>query len=246
MLGQKSTLVIPSLQRYTNDSYSEEKHALREELFMSYDPNQPTYGRPQDPSGPPPYGQQPPTGHVPPPYGPEYVPPGQQPPYQPPPYVPSQLQPPYQQPQYDMPPMPNYAQPQPPKKSLRWLWITLGIIGGIIVLGCAGCGIFFYIAGRTVVDTAGPAFTTGEYYQFVKQQNYAQAYALLDSNATVSMAGKSLPAPDEQSFATTAQAVDATAGPVSNFSVQPNASDTSHLTVTVTRGGRTYDVHLTL
>src|SRR5689334_21190863 len=98
---------------------------------MDYDPNQPTSGRPQDPSGPPSYGQQPsgqpqrpPTGHVPPPYGSEYVPP---------------QQPPYQQPQYGIPPFPNYAQPQPPKRSLRWLWITLAIVGGILVLACAGC-----------------------------------------------------------------------------------------------------------
>jgi hypothetical protein len=221
---------------------------------MNYDPNQPTSGRPQDPSGPPPYGQQPsgqpqwpPTGHVPPPYGSEYVPPQQQPPYQQPQpeYVPPQ-QPPYQQPQYGIPPFPNYAQPQQPKRSLRWLWITLAIVGGILVLACAGCGIFLYVAGKAAINAAGPALTTQAYYQFVKQKNYARAYTLLDSNATVSIAGKSLPAPNQQSFTAAAQAIDASAGPVSNFSVHTNGSDTSHLTVTVTRRSQTYDVHLTL
>jgi hypothetical protein len=129
---------------------------------------------------------------------------------------------------------------------LRWLWITLAIVGGIIVLACAGCGIFAYIAGKTAVNVAGPAITAGEYYQFVKQQNYAKAYTLLDKNTTITIAGRSVPGPDQQSFVTAAQAVDASIGPVSNFSVRPNSSDTSHLTVTVTRGSQTYDVHLTL
>jgi hypothetical protein len=129
---------------------------------------------------------------------------------------------------------------------LRWLWITLAIVGGIIVLACAGCGIFAYIAGKTAVNVAGPAITAGEYYQFVKQQNYAKAYTLLDKNTTITIAGRSVPGPDQQSFVTAAQAVDASIGPVSNFSVRPNSSDTSHLTVTLTRGSQTYDVHLTL
>jgi hypothetical protein len=208
---------------------------------MNYDPNQPTYG-PQDLSQPPSYGQ-PPYEH----YG-QYGPPQQAPQYEQPPHgQPPYGQYPYGQPPYGAPPIPNYAQaPQQPKKSLRWLWITLGIVGGILVLACAGCGIFTYFAGKAAVNLAGPAFTVGEYYQFVKQQDYAQAYALLDRNATISIAGRSLPAPDEQSFATAAQTVDTSLAPVSNFSVQPNGSDTSHLTVRVTRGSQTYDVHLTL
>src|SRR5437016_4241896 len=136
---------------------------------MSYDPDQPTYGRPQDPSGPPSYGQQPPMGHVPPPYGPEYVPPQQQPPYQQPPYVPPQQQPPYQQPQYGMPPMQNYTPPQPPKKSLRWLWITLGIIGGIIILSCAGCAIASVFGISFIAKTVGqPTIVASSYYQAIK------------------------------------------------------------------------------
>src|SRR6266567_4736081 len=104
--------------------------------FMSYDPNQPYgQGQPQRPDQP--FGQ-PPTQYTPPPgYG--QPPPGYgqgQGPYgQPPPG--------YGQEQYrGAPPMPGpgYAPQQAPRKSSRrWLWITLAIIGGIIVLGCAGC-----------------------------------------------------------------------------------------------------------
>src|SRR6266704_4294378 len=96
-------------------------------------------GQPQ----PPPYGGQPDWRQQPPP--PEYGPPpygqpqwGQQTP--PPPYAPTQ----YGPPPYGAPPVPGYAQPQPqPRQSRRALWIVLGIFGGLIVLSCALCGIFF-------------------------------------------------------------------------------------------------------
>ncbi len=141
--------------------------------------------------------------------------------------------------------MPNYAPPQQ-KKSLRWLWITLGIVGGLLVLGCVGCGIFFYIVGRTAVTAVGPAFTVGEYYQYVKMQDYSHAYSLVSSNATLSVQNQPIPA-DQTSYTTAAQAVDTTVGAVTNFSVHTNGSDTSHLTITVTRGSNPpYDVHLTL
>src|SRR6266516_2824315 len=97
--------------------------------FMGYDPNAPyNQGQPQQPSTqytPPGYGQ----GQPQQPYGqPPYQ--GQQPPYG---------QPPYGQEQYGGPP-PNYGQP-PKKSSLKWLWITLAIVGAVLVLGCGGCAI---------------------------------------------------------------------------------------------------------
>lgn len=101
----------------------------------------------------------------------------------------------------------------------------------------------------------GPQYSPPPYRQPPYQQppygqpqygvpNYAQP--LQQQPKTITIAGRSVPAPDQQSFVTAAQAVDASIGPVSNFSVRPNSSDTSHLTVTVTRGSQTYDVHLTL
>src|SRR5438309_6178190 len=136
--------------------------------FMSYDPDQP-FGQPPTQYTPPPgYGQQP-YGQPPPGYG--------QQPY-------GQPSPGYGQEQYrGAPPMPGpgYAPQQAPRKSsLRWLWITLAIIGGIIVLGCAGCaiasaaGIGFF--AKTVL---GPTTTANAYYQAIKNQDYAKAYTYI-------------------------------------------------------------------
>ena len=66
---------------------------------------------------------------------------------------------------------------------MRWLWITLAIIGGIIVLGCAGCaiasaaGIGFF--AKTVL---GPTTTANAYYQAIKNQDYAKAYTYIDTS----------------------------------------------------------------
>jgi len=51
-------------------------------------------------------------------------------------------QPPYGQPQYGGSPIPTYWSPQPPiKRSSRWLWITLALLGGLIAFCCIGGGI---------------------------------------------------------------------------------------------------------
>src|SRR5437763_7465327 len=146
-------------------------HIRQEELSMSYDPNQPPdsgqqpqppYGQPQPPYGQPgqpqsPYEQQ--WGQQPPPqYGQPQQPPyqqqwGQQPPQD---YAPTQ----YVAPAYGAQPAPGYMPPQQPKRSRRGLWIALAIIGGLIVLGCAGCGILFATgAGFFAKSVALPAIT---------------------------------------------------------------------------------------
>src|SRR5690242_11570050 len=118
---------------------------------MSYDPNQPYGQPPQQPQQP--YGQpQQPYGQPQPPYGQP-----QQPPYGQPPYG----QPPYGQPPYGQPSMPQK------KRSLKWLWITLSIIGVVAVL----CGVGVYYVVNTVLKVAGPAVTVAEYYTFVKSRD---------------------------------------------------------------------------
>lgn len=233
---------------------------------MGYDPN-------QAPNGQQPFGQQPPQYTSPEAYqenafgqqGYRQPAPPQQSPYGSPGYgqpgQPGQPQPPFygQQPgqapygygQQPGPPPYGYGQPpfmpQPPqqKRSLKWLWITLSIIGGLIVLSCAGCFLFGAFGLNVVKQVAGPAFVTGEYYQYVKMQQYDKAYALLDSNATITVAGASVPT-DANSYTQAAQLADQKLGPVTNFAVQAtNGNDLSHLTVTVTRGSQSYDVHLT-
>ncbi len=74
-----------------------------------------------------------------------------QPPYQQqPPYG----QPPYGQPPYGQPPYGPGGAPYGSRggggSSLRVLWIVLGIVGGVVVLCIASCGILGYLGYRTV------------------------------------------------------------------------------------------------
>jgi len=198
---------------------------------MGYDPNAPYgpggQGQPQQPY------DQPPTQYNPPQYGPP-----QQPYSQPPPG--------YRQEQYaGAPPGPGYAQP-PKKSSLRWLWITLAIIGGILVLGCAGCaiasvaGIGFF--AKTVI---GPSTTANAYYQAIKNQDYAKAYTYIDTSR---ISSGQLQQGTEQAFAALGQLDDRTRGPVTSFSqtgVNVN-NNTATVTMSVTRNGTSYTVQLQL
>lgn len=208
-------------------------------------PPQPPYDQPQ-----PQWNQQPPTQYVPPPpYGQPQPQWDQLPPTQyvaPPPYAAQQYGAPPNYPNYAPPPQPqNYAPPQqPPKKSLRWLWVTLGIIGGIVLLGCAGCGILG-IAGVNLFKTAlVPTVTASSYYQAVEQQDYTKAYSYLESNrATTS--GVPL---TQAVYTTQAQGLATAEGAITSYSIgAPDVTnDTAKITVTVTRGSTTYDVHLEL
>jgi hypothetical protein len=199
---------------------------------MGYDPNA-TYnqGQPQQP----PYGQPPtqPSGQGQPQQG--YG----QPPYQGPtqPYG----QPPYGQIQYGGPP-PNYAQP-PQKKSRKWLWITLAIIGGVLVLGCGGCVIASAVGINILGNVAGPTVTANAYYQAIKDQDYNKAYTYWDTSKVTSVGGQQV---TQGAFVQLGQLDDKLRGAVTSFS-QTNEStngDTATATMSVTRNGSTYPVQL--
>lgn len=67
--------------------------------------------------------------------------PSQYPPnYQPPPYT-----------QYPQQPLQYYPPPQPPKKSRKGLWITLGIIAAVLVFGCIGISAIITNSAKGVV-----------------------------------------------------------------------------------------------
>ncbi len=196
---------------------------------MGYDPNAPyNQGQPPQPHGQPPTQ---PSGQGQPPYG--------QPPYQ----VPTQ---PYGQGQYGGAP-PNYAQPSqepPQKKSRKWLWITLAIIGGVLVLGCGGCAIAAAAGiGFFASTVAGPTVTANAYYQAIKNQDYAKAYTYLDTSRVSVVNGQQV---TQQAFTALAQLEDRTQGTVTNFS-QTNINvnnDTATVTMSVTRNGSPYTVQL--
>ena len=202
---------------------------------MGYDPNHP-YGAGQPP---PPYGQpqppygQPPTQYNPPPLPPDY---GQQPYGQAPPMY------------GGAPPMPSYGQPQK-KSSLRWLWITLAIVGGLLVLGCGGCAIASFAGiGYFAKTIAGPSVAVTAYYQNIKDQNYDQAYTYLDTSGTVQSQ-----IVNASTFTQLAQSQDQVKGKVTAFSQtnistdSTNGVNTANVTMSVTRNGSgAYTVQLQL
>ncbi len=185
---------------------------------MYNDPNQPPYGQP--PVQPPPYGQ-------PPAYG-----------------QPPQVPPPYGQPQYGgVPPIPpGYAAPPQQKKSLKWLWITLSIVIGVFVLGCAGCVSVFLFASRS-----GPDSAVQSYYDAIKKQDYTTAYTFLAPGATFTnpQNGQTIPIPSQQVYTTAAMGLDKDLGILTDYQTS-SGSDNNHMIVTVTRGGKQYTIHLTL
>jgi hypothetical protein len=201
---------------------------------MSYDPNQP-YGQQGQPQ--PPYEQsgQPQWGQPEQSYGQTEYNPAQSG------YSPTQ--PVYNQTQYSGPP-PGYMPPpqQQPKKSRRWLWITLGIIGGLVVLGCAICGITAAMGVGFFAKVAGPTVAATEYYQAMKTQDYNKAYSYWDTSG-VNVQGLQL---SLDAFVALAEVADTTEGQITNFSVTPNTNDPSLVTVTVTRNGTPYIVQLQL
>ena len=212
---------------------------------MYNDPNQPQppYGQPPNYQNP--YEQpQPPYGQPQQPYG--------QPSYdQPPAYAPTQ----YGASPYGAPPVPGYAPPQQqPKKSNRWLWITLGIIGGVLLLGCVGCVVVFGLIGKTAVNTVtsiqktatavsgeGAQATANAYYTAIETQDYATAYTYLDSGL---VASNNQPLTRDL-YTQAAQGRDTRLGKVTNYTVSADPNDPNIITVSATRSqGSTYTVHL--
>lgn len=127
------------------------------------------------------------------------------------------------------------------------LWIVLGIIGGLIVLSCAVCGISFAAGiGFFAKTVAAPAITVNQYYSAVEKQDYNTAYSYISTNLTASN-GQAL---TQELYTTAARALDGVKGKVTNFTVQPNISvtnNTASITVSVTRENTpAYDVHLQL
>ncbi len=225
---------------------------------MSYDPNQPQQPDPnQQPQ--PPYGQpQPPYQQPQPPYEQQQW--GQQPP----PYYGQQPQPPYEQqqwgqqpppdyaptqyvaPAYGAQPVPGYAPPQQPRRSRRGLWIALGIIGGVLVLSCAVCGILFANGAAFFAKTvAGPAIVVDQYYNAVKGQHYDTAFSYMEPGTTT-FRGQPI---NLQAYTVFAQGLDFGKGKVTGFSVG-NISGTDKITsvtVTVNRtNSAAYNVNLQL
>lgn len=215
------------------------------------DPNAPQY--PQQPT---PYGQPgQPSGEQYPPSYPQYPP--QTGPYtgQPPntaPQYPGYPQYPQGQPGYP-PGQPYYAPgsvpPPQQKKSNRGLWITLGIVGGVLLVACVACSIFLVgaLRGATSNPIVSSTITTGLFCGYEQGQTYDQAYSEFSSTLKQQVT--------LDQFTQAAQQHDATDGVVKTCKVDSSSSAASPqisntevvLPLVVTRGqGSTTTGNITL
>lgn len=89
--------------------------------------------------------------------------------------------------------------PPPTRKSRKGLWITLGVIAAVLVVGCSGVGFAFY-------QFLAPATAAGEMCGVFKTQNYTAGYTLLSANLRAQISA--------DQFAQTGQALDQIEGKV--------------------------------
>ena len=139
---------------------------------------------------------------------------------------------------------PNYVQPWL-RQSRRGLWTTLGIVGGVLVIGLLAFGVLVttgVIVGLSAFfhTTNQPVPVAAHYYLSILGQDYTGAYSDLDAHATIH--GQQV---TQQSFTTLASAADAHNGRVTGYTID-QGTDPARLTITVHRGARTYQVHLQL
>ncbi len=152
-----------------------------------------------------------------------------------------------QQPLYAAPP-PTVRERMPlqqqSRKSRRWVWITLGVIGGLIIVGgiVLVLNIGFFTAS-TIKTIAGPTIVADQYYATIKNQDYTKAYTFWDANVQ-----KAYP---RDMFTSQSQLVDKQLGTVTHNTiasqVQYPENNTTIVTLTVTRSGgvsQTVQLHL--
>jgi hypothetical protein len=76
--------------------------------------------------------------------------------------------------------------PQQPRQSHKALWITLSILGGVILLSCVACSAFAAISvnrlGKQITSSLGPTLTAQEFCSDMEIQDYDSAYSLFSAN----------------------------------------------------------------
>jgi hypothetical protein len=91
----------------------------------------------------------------------------------------------------------------------------LSIVGGILVLSCAVCGLVFAGVIKIGTQVAAPALAISSYYEDLKTQNYAQAYTYLDPQLLI-VQGQAVTV---DLYTSAEETIDEQFGPVNNFSL---------------------------
>lgn len=128
-------------------------------------------------------------------------------------------------------------------QSNRNRWI---LIGGAIIL----VAIAFVLLVISRVDTVWstiinrtdqPVSVAAHYYEAIRNQNYAAAYANLDNHVTLN--GQSL---DEQAFINLAKAADTQRGALFTYGLLRQSGDGAQFNVSLQRSDQSYTVHIQL
>ena len=137
--------------------------------------------------------------------------------------------------------VPTYVQPdqQQSRRSRRMFWI---IVGGISIVVFIIFAAYVAFAAYSAINNVKQNGSIPErYYLNIISGDYTTAFTYLDKNATID----GQPVADQQAFIHLAKAADAQYGTAHGITFNIE-SDATHVTATVSRGSRTYDVHLVL
>ena len=137
--------------------------------------------------------------------------------------------------------VPTYAQPQQrqSRRSRRTFWIIVGTISAVAVIAF---GFYVWVTASSTLNSIKQNGSIPErYYLNIMSGDYTTAYTYLDTSATID----GQPVGDQQAFIRLAKAADTQYGTVHGVTFSTE-SDATHVTATVSRGSRNYDVHLVL
>jgi hypothetical protein len=142
-------------------------------------------------------------------------------------------------PEHSAPLLPGYAPPpissQPPRQSYRWVWIVLGVLVAVSIVGTA---LLALGVGFAVKAYGGPTIACDQYYTAIRNQDYTRAYSFLGSHLKTVYS--------QETFTQMAQERAATSGKVLHYAyTNVPLGDPATVTMTVTRAdGTTYTVNL--
>jgi hypothetical protein len=137
--------------------------------------------------------------------------------------------------------IPTYAGPQQQqsRRSRRALYILVGMLAAIALIGLIA---YVWVAFSSELNSLKHTGSIPErYYLNIMSGDYTTASTYLERNATID----GQPVADQQAFIRLAKAADAHYGAVHGITFNIE-SDATHVTATVSRGSRSYDVHLVL
>ncbi|MHB8600099.1 MAG: Cif family virulence factor [Ktedonobacteraceae bacterium] len=134
--------------------------------------------------------------------------------------------------------------PQQPERSLRWLWMTLSIVGGLLLISCASYVILSVPGYNLLAPTMSANATADAYYQAIENKDYTKAYSYLAPDFPVGAHERFT----GTRFIASLQAEDTSAGPVTSFTQLGSGmnNDIAIVTMSITRGGQSYTVQLQL